>query len=30
MPKAVVEAGLADEVKPIESIAQAIVEAVKR
>ena len=30
MPKAVVDAGLADEVKPVESIAQAIVEAVKR
>ena len=30
MPKAVVEAGLADEIKPVESIAQAIVEAVKR
>ena len=30
MPKAVVDAGLADEIKPIQSIAQAIVEAVKR
>ncbi len=30
MPKAVVDAGLADEIKPVESIAQAIVEAVKR
>ncbi len=30
MPKAVVDAGLADEVRPVESIAQAIVEAVKR
>lgn len=30
MPKAVVDAGLADEIKPVENIAQAIVEAVKR
>ena len=30
MPKAVVDAGLADEVKPVELIARAIVEAVKR
>jgi two-component system chemotaxis response regulator CheB len=30
MPKAVVDAGLADEIKPIQNIAQAIVEAVKR
>ena len=29
MPKAVVDAGLADEVRPLESIAEAIVEAVK-
>ena len=30
MPKSVVDAGLADEVKPVQDIAQAIVEAVKR
>ena len=30
MPKAVVDAGLADEVRPVQVIAQAIVEAVKR
>lgn len=30
MPKAVVDAGLADEVQPLESIAKAIVEAVKK
>lgn len=30
MPRAVVEAGLADEVKPVEQIASAIVSAVKR
>ena len=30
MPKAVVDAGLADEIKPVHNIAQAIVEAVKR
>ena len=30
MPKSVVDAGLADEVKPLQDIAQAIVEAVKR
>ncbi|MCH3959194.1 MAG: chemotaxis response regulator protein-glutamate methylesterase [Selenomonas sp.] len=30
MPKAVVDAGLADEVRPVQGIAQAIVEAVKR
>lgn len=30
MPKAVVDAGLADEVRPVENIAQAIVDAVKR
>lgn len=30
MPKAVVEAGLADEVRPVQLIARAIVEAVKR
>lgn len=30
MPKAVVDAGLADEVRPVQNIAQAIVEAVKR
>ena len=30
MPKAVVDAGLADEIKPVQNIAQAIVEAVKR
>lgn len=30
MPKAVVDAGLADEVKPLTKIAEAIVEAVKR
>jgi len=30
MPKAVVDAGLADEVRPVQEIAQAIVEAVKR
>ena len=30
MPKAVVDAGLADEVRPVQRIAQAIVEAVKR
>ena len=30
MPKAVVDAGLADEIKPVQDIAQAIVEAVKR
>lgn len=30
MPKAVVDAGLADEIKPLEKIAEAIVDAVKR
>lgn len=30
MPKAVVDAGLADEIRPVQEIAQAIVEAVKR
>ena len=30
MPKAVVDAGLADEVRPLDKIAEAIVEAVKR
>lgn len=30
MPKAVVDAGLADEVRPVQDIARAIVEAVKR
>ena len=30
MPKAVVDAGLADEIQPLESIAKAIVEAVKK
>ena len=30
MPKAVVEAGLADEVRPLGNIAEAIVEAVKK
>lgn len=30
MPKAVVDAGLADEIKPVQDIASAIVEAVKR
>ena len=30
MPKAVVDAGMADEIKPVQNIAQAIVEAVKR
>ena len=30
MPKAVVDAGLADEVRPVQGIARAIVEAVKR
>ena len=30
MPKAVVDAGLADEVRPLQDIAGAIVEAVKR
>ena len=30
MPKAVVDAGLADEVRPLNKIAEAIVEAVKR
>ncbi|MBQ7723112.1 MAG: chemotaxis response regulator protein-glutamate methylesterase [Selenomonadaceae bacterium] len=30
MPKAVVEAGLADEVRPLNKIAEAIVEAVRR
>ncbi|MBR6014042.1 MAG: chemotaxis response regulator protein-glutamate methylesterase [Selenomonadaceae bacterium] len=30
MPKAVVEAGLADEVRPLTKIAEAIVEAVRR
>ena len=30
MPKAVVDAGLADEVKPLTKIAEAIVEAVRR
>lgn len=30
MPKAVVDAGLADEVRPVQDIAEAIVEAVKR
>ena len=30
MPKAVVDAGLADEIKPLTQIAEAIVEAVKR
>ena len=30
MPKAVVEAGLADEVKPLNKIAEAIVDAVRR
>jgi len=30
MPKAVVDAGLADEIRPVQDIAQAIVEAVKR
>ena len=30
MPKAVVDAGLADEIKPLEKIAEAIVDAVRR
>jgi two-component system chemotaxis response regulator CheB len=30
MPKAVVDAGLADEVRPVQYIARAIVEAVKK
>lgn len=30
MPKAVVDAGLADEIRPLSKIAEAIVEAVKR
>ncbi|SFT71346.1 two-component system, chemotaxis family, response regulator CheB [Selenomonas sp. GACV-9] len=30
MPKAVVDAGLADEIRPLQDIANAIVEAVKR
>lgn len=30
MPKAVVDAGLADEIKPLDKIAEAIVEAVRR
>ncbi len=30
MPKAVVEAGLADEIRPLDDIARAIVEAVKK
>ena len=30
MPKSVVEAGLADEIRPVQDIANAIVEAVKR
>lgn len=30
MPKSVVDAGLADEVRPVQDIARAIVEAVKR
>ncbi len=30
MPKAVVDAGLADEVRPLDKIAEAIVEAVRR
>ena len=30
MPKAVVDAGLADEICPIQDIARAIVTAVKR
>lgn len=30
MPKAVVEAGLADEIRPLDDIAKAIVEAVKK
>ena len=30
MPKAVVDAGLADEVRPVQNIARAIVEAVKK
>ena len=30
MPKAVVDAGLADEVRPLNKIAEAIVEAVRR
>lgn len=30
MPKAVVEAGLADEVRPLDDLARAIVEAVKK
>ena len=30
MPKAVVDAGLADEIKPLNKIAEAIVEAVRR
>lgn len=30
MPKAVVDAGLADEVRPVQDIAEAIVKAVKR
>ena len=30
MPKSVVDAGLADEVRPLQEIAEAIVEAVKR
>ena len=30
MPKAVVDAGLADEVRPVQDIARAIVEAVKK
>lgn len=30
MPKAVVDAGLADEIRPLDKIAEAIVEAVKR
>ena len=30
MPKAVVDAGLADEIRPLDKIAEAIVEAVRR
>ena len=30
MPKAVVDAGLADEIKPLNKIAEAIVDAVRR
>ena len=30
MPKAVVDAGLADEIRPLNKIAEAIVEAVRR